>query len=94
MNAQDRGNLGTGHGWSGAFQVFWNCTSARAAIQNPPLAYNWNIGYTGKNKGARFARPDGIWEATNKGGVKPQSLYVAQLSEKFIQMSKATNLGK
>ncbi len=81
MNAQDRGNWGTGHGWSGAYQVFWNCISATAAIQNPPMAYNWNIGYKGQNKGAKLVRPDGVWEATNVGGVKPASLYKAQMTE-------------
>ena len=81
MNAQDRGNWGTGHGWSGAYQVFWNCTSATAAIQNPPMAYNWNIGFIGKNEGSKLVRPNGIWEATNLGGVLPHSLYQAQLEK-------------
>ena len=81
INAQDRGNWGTGHGWSGAYQVFWNCTSATAAIQNPPMTYNWNIGYTGKNGGAKLVRANGVWEATNKGGVVPTSLYQAQMEE-------------
>jgi len=84
MNAQDRGNWGTGHGWSGAYQVFWNCVSATAAIQNPPMAYNWNIGYKGENKGAKLVRPNGIWEATNVGGVKPESLYKAQMAEVWM----------
>jgi hypothetical protein len=79
INAQDRGNLGTGHGWSGAYQVFWNCISATAAIQNPPMAYNWNIGYKGENKGAKLVRPNGVWEATNVDGVVPASLYIAQV---------------
>ena len=82
INAQDRGNWGTGHGWSGAYQVFWNCTSATAAIQNPPMAYNWNIGYKGENKGAKLVRPNGVWEATNVGGVTPASLYIAQVVDR------------
>lgn len=82
INAQDRGNWGTGHGWSGAYQVFWNCSSITAAIQNPPMAYNWNIGYQGTNGGAKLVRPNGVWEATNVGGVKPKSLYDAQEAEK------------
>ena len=82
INAQDRGNYGTGHGWSGAYQVFWNCSSITAAIQNPPMAYNWNIGYKGTNEGAKLVRTNGIWEATNVGGVKPKSLYDAQVAER------------
>ncbi len=82
INAQDRGNWGSGHGWSGAYQVFWNCSSLTAAIQNPPMAYNWNIGYKGTNVGAKLVRPNGVWEATNVGGVKPKSLYDAQEAEK------------
>ena len=84
INAQDRGNWGTGHGWSGAYQVFWNCKSATAAIQNPPMAYNWNIGYRGENKGAKLVRPNGVWEATNVGGVKPTSLYIAQVIDREL----------
>jgi len=81
MNAQDRGNWGSGHGWSGAYQVFWNCTAPMAAIQNPPNTYNWNIGFTGENKGSKLERQNGVWEAQNAGGVLPKSLYETQLSE-------------
>lgn len=35
INAQDRGNWGTGHGWSGVNQVFFNCKASKAAIQDP-----------------------------------------------------------
>lgn len=35
INAQDRGNWGTGHGWSGVNQVFFNCKASRVAIQDP-----------------------------------------------------------
>ena len=84
INAQDRGNWGTGHGWSGAYQVFWNCISAEAAIQNPPMAYNWNIGYKGENKGAKLVRNNGVWEVINVGGVTPASLYKAQMAEVWM----------
>ncbi len=77
INAQDRGNWGSGHGWSGAYQVFWNCTGSTAAIQNPPTAYNWNIGFKGKNEGAKLVRPNGVWQLHNKTAT-PVSLYEAQ----------------
>ncbi|MFN3190596.1 MAG: dockerin type I domain-containing protein [Aureliella sp.] len=45
--ARNRGNFGTGHGWAGANMVFWNNTSPRYLIQNPPTAQNWLIGSVG-----------------------------------------------
>lgn len=83
INCQDRGNWGTGHGWSGANQVFWNCTASKAAIQNPWVsAKNYVIGmkaikYDGRLKG----RPDAEWEGINKKGLIPSSLYIAQLNQ-------------
>ena len=54
MRAWDRGNMGSGHGWSGAVQVFWNAlvTGERAAsgelqdlvIDSPAGASNYGIG--------------------------------------------------
>ncbi len=81
INAQDRGNWGTGHGWSGANQVFWNCTASGSAIQSPWVsATNYVIGmkavkYEGRLKG----RPDADWEGTGAKELIPVSLYVAQL---------------
>lgn len=45
--AVNRGNSGTGHGWSGANIVFWNCTAALIAVQRPPTAQNFAIGLGG-----------------------------------------------
>lgn len=83
INCQDRGNWGTGHGWSGANQVFWNCTASRSAIQNPWVsARNYVIGmktikYDGRLKG----RPDAEWEGLNIKGLIPPSLYLVQLQQ-------------
>ena len=41
MKAYDAGDSGTGHGWQGVNQVFWNCTAASFTLQSP-----W---VTGKN---------------------------------------------
>lgn len=35
MEAYDRGNEGTGHGWAGANYVFWNCTAKQITCQSP-----------------------------------------------------------
>ena len=41
MKAYDAGDSGTGHGWQGVNQVFWNCTAGGFSLQSP-----W---VTGKN---------------------------------------------
>ncbi len=45
--AVNRGTSGTGHGWSGAQIIFWNCTAALIAVQSPPMAENFAIGLGG-----------------------------------------------
>lgn len=48
INVQNRGNLGTGHGWAGANCVVWNCDADGGfVVQKPPTAYNWLIGSKG-----------------------------------------------
>lgn len=81
INAQDRGNWGTGHGWSGVNQYFWNCRAARAAIQSPwTSGKNYVIGtFATKYPGRLPGRPDATWEGQNKPGLSPVSLYKAQL---------------
>jgi hypothetical protein len=81
INVQDRGNWGSGHGWSGVTQVIWNCTVKRAAIQNPwASAKNYCIGLKGEKYDGRLkGRPDAEWEGQNQEGLQPASLYEAQL---------------
>lgn len=81
INAQDRGNLGTGHGWSGVNQVFWNCTASKSAIQNPWVSgKNYVIGLTGgKYDGRLKGRQEADWEGQNQPGLMPVSLYQTQL---------------
>ena len=82
INAQDRGNWGTGHGWSGVTQVFWNCTASKGAIQNPWVSgKNYVIGFRGEKYDGRLkGRPDAVWEGQNKQELAPLSLYQAQLN--------------
>ncbi len=84
INVQDRGNWGSGHGWSGVTQVIWNCTVKRAAIQNPwASGVNYCIGLKGgKYEGRLKGRPDAEWEGQNQEGLQPVSLYVAQLKDR------------
>ena len=81
INIQDRGNWGSGHGWSGVTQVLWNCSVKRAAVQNPWVnGKNYCIGLKGeKYEGRLKGRPDAEWEGQNMDGLQPASLYEAQL---------------
>jgi hypothetical protein len=84
INIQDRGNWGSGHGWSGVCQVLWNCTAKQAAVQSPWVSgKNYCIGLKGgKVQGRLKDRPDEEWEGQNKEGLQPASLYLAQLNER------------
>ena len=48
IEARNRGNFGSGHGWAGANMVFWNNTASQFIVQNPQTAQNWVIGSTGQ----------------------------------------------
>ena len=82
INIQDRGQMGSGHGWVGCTQVLWNCTVKSAAVQSPWVnGNNYSIGMKGKKSPGHFPdRPDGIWEGLNEEGLQPASLYLAQLN--------------
>ena len=83
INVQDRGNWGTGHGWAGVTQIIWNCTVARAAIQNPwASGVNYVIGLKGKKYQGRLpGRPETEWEGQDRDGLHPASLYQFQLDQ-------------
>jgi hypothetical protein len=84
INIQDRGNWGSGHGWSGVTQVAWNCTVKRAAIQSPwTSGKNYCIGLKGEKYNGRLqGRPDAEWEGQNQDGLQPASLYITQLKDR------------
>jgi hypothetical protein len=83
INVQDRGNWGTGHGWSGVTQVIWNCKVKRAAIQDPwTSGRNYVIALTGESYQGRLkGRPMTEWEGKDSNNIQPASLYLAQLEE-------------
>lgn len=82
INAQDRGNWGTGHGWSGVNQVFWNCTASKAAIQDPWVSgRNYVIAMKAEAYPGRLpGREQAEWEPARKG--MPPSLYLLQLQQR------------
>lgn len=88
INVQDRGNWGSGHGWSGVTQVLWNCRAKGAAVQSPwTSGDNYCIGLKGKKEQGRFfGRLDARWEGQNEPNVFPRSLYIAQLMSRHKNM--------
>ena len=71
---QDRGYMGTGHGWAGANYVLWNC-EGRVVCQRPPTADNWVIGHVGeRSPGAFPGRPEGRFIEWGRH-IVPRSLY-------------------
>ena len=84
INVQDRGASGSGHGWAGANQVFWNCKGASSICQSPWVsAKNYNFGFMGEKNSGRYARPDGVWVGHQQTGLFPESLYQAQLDARI-----------
>lgn len=86
MAAYNRGNSGTGHGWSGAYQVYYNCVGDSMIISSPPGARNWAIG-------CRAGRRSGTGEYESFGGpVGPRSLYLQQLRDR-LGLGALSNIG-
>ena len=87
INVQDRGNMGSGHGWSGVTQVLWNCKAAKVALQSPWVSgQNYCIGLQGgKDPGHFKDRNEGYWEGQNKKGLMPASLYMAQFRARHLK---------
>ncbi len=88
INVQNRGNLGTGHGWAGAYMAVWNSVAGSFRVRNPPTARNWLIGSTGPIYASQFpvgADPEGTYESSGSSGenVFPRSLYFAQLQQRM-----------
>ncbi len=75
--------MGSGHGWAGAQQVFWNCETSSICVQQPPTAQNYAIGCTGKIREGQFkGRNPGYYESHGVH-VEPRSLYLQQLEQRL-----------
>lgn len=81
INVQDRGKMGSGHGWAGVTQVLWNCRARRVAVQSPWVTgHNYSIGTKAtKATGVFTDRPDGFWEGQGQTNMQVRSLFEAQL---------------
>lgn len=75
----NRGNSGTGHGWSGAQTMFWNIESygGEFRVDSPPGSMNWGIGCVGATQTG-----EGYWESWGVN-VQPRSLYLQQLDDRL-----------
>ncbi|HEX4007191.1 MAG TPA: hypothetical protein VHX60_13530 [Acidobacteriaceae bacterium] len=91
LRMRNRGEMGSGHGWTIGWSVSWNNTAARFLIQNPPGVLNWSIGDIGNQETAPmpvFDAPKGAplpaAETESSGAhVEPPSLYLQQLRERL-----------
>ena len=86
IRVQDRADSGSGHGWSGAQIMFWNCTCPDFVVQDPPSYHcNWAIGCVGPitNIGQWTTNPLGIVESKGTKIVAIPSLFKAQLAERL-----------
>jgi len=83
LAVENRGPSGSGHGWSGAQTLFWNC-EARTKCHAPLGAMNWAIGIVGNRRlGSWFPNePLGWWESHGEH-VTPRSLYYRQLEDRL-----------
>ena len=83
---QNRGSSGSGHGWSGAQIVLWNCVGTQLRCDAPKGAMNFALGCTGtKTRGNPWTigtEPYGIWESLNTP-ITPRSLYYKQLDDRL-----------
>ena len=94
IDLMNRGEMGSGHGWTMGWGVVWNSSAESFVIQNPPGAANWSIGNSGQEQTAPMKiigqrrrdagsdLPQGFIESPNHA-VLPTSLYRAQLAERL-----------
>ena len=83
INARNRGNFGTGHGWAGANMVIWNSEADSYIVQNPPTAQNWLVGSTGQVIDDQTFGPQPAGYIDSHGApVEIDSLYESQLADR------------
>lgn len=84
LRAQNRRYSGSGHGWAGAQQMFWNTEHDTYVVQAPPFAMNWSVGQVGRIAPGTFPpeEPAGIVQSAGQV-VAPRSLYLQQLRDRL-----------
>jgi hypothetical protein len=91
IDLRNRGEMGSGHGWTLGWSVLWNNKASTITVQNPPGVLNWSIGDTGLQLDAPMPvfnalegpnLPRGVIESSGHP-VEPASLYLEQLRERM-----------
>lgn len=91
IDFMNRGEMGSGHGWTTGWSVAWNNTARVFGMNQPPGSAIWSIGNRGEEIDPPFPTFDGstrppldpaIIESKGKP-VQPQSLYLEQLRERL-----------
>jgi hypothetical protein len=77
-------NLGSGHGWAGAYNVLFNSTLDDIQVESPPWAYNWVIGCKGRTVGPQPGVNGAYFESSGVP-IEPASLYQEQLNERHAR---------
>lgn len=80
IRVQNRGKMGSGHGWAGAQVMFWNNYSYKSdfKVNSAPGSMNWAIGCSGQKQDG----PTGHWESWGTY-ITPRSLYLQQLKDRL-----------
>ncbi|KAF9150790.1 hypothetical protein BG015_007396 [Linnemannia schmuckeri] len=94
LNVRNRGWMGSGQGWAGAFHVVYHSSAdIPARFQSPPGATNWIVGFEGTlgDKGVEFDGYDATFLDPEPYdiGHTPRSLYWAQLVARLGGTEKA-----
>jgi hypothetical protein len=92
IDLMNRGEMGSGHGWTMGWGVVWNSAAKSFVIQMPPGSANWGIGNRGEQALAKMPTfdpgpalpmlPQGMIDSQGKP-VAPASLYLEQLKERL-----------
>ncbi|HEY4357485.1 MAG TPA: hypothetical protein VGN16_17165 [Acidobacteriaceae bacterium] len=92
IDLMNRGEMGSGHGWTMGWGVVWNNIAKSYVIQMPPGSANWSIGNRGEQALGKMPTfdpgpelqplPQGIIESQGTP-VAPASLYLEQLRQRL-----------
>lgn len=84
LNVQNRQDSGSGHGWPGAQQLFWNSEHESYIFQTPPFAMNWAVGIIGEIAPGKWTDDEASGILQSYGAhVEVRSLYLQQLHERL-----------